>query len=150
MRRVTLYHVHQPDVRSCRQQYARIFEACDKVAFDINRLDELDRVRYFEALPSDLFDRIDLISTQVLCIAAAAVTASVQQCDRKFGVGQSAIVIQEPLAIKKDLETRVLEEADRLGILRKPSLRTLETLRLFCILTSGPCFHLWYTIHHLD
>lgn len=64
-------------------------------------------------------------------------TASVQQSDRSFGSGQSTIVIKEHLVTKKDLEVRVLEEADRLGVLGKPSLRTLEILRLFCVLTSG-------------
>lgn len=107
------------------------------MAFDINRLDDLDRVRWI--IPILILIALADIqaSCQVLCIAAAGVAASVQQADRKFGVGQSAIVIKEPLATKRDLESRVMEEADRLGILRKPSIRTLEILRLFCILTSG-------------
>lgn len=111
-------HAYETDVASAipALEYPRLLKACQEVAFDISRLDELDRV---------------------LCIAAAGVAASVQQADRKFGASQSAITIKEPLAIKKDLESRVMEEADRLGVLRKPSPRTLEILRLFCILTSG-------------
>jgi hypothetical protein len=91
-------------------------QTCQAVQFDLERLDTLD---------------------QLLCLSAAATAAHVQDSQRRLDYRASAMLLANPIESARDLARKVFEAADREGLLRKPSIRSVQILRLLCILTSG-------------
>lgn len=77
------------------------------------------------------------MSSQIICLSAAALASNIQLDEEEIGIGQSTVIVRNPVATKRQLEKMVVEEADDLGIVRKPNKLNLEILHLCSVLTSG-------------